>query len=507
MRKKKAIINFLFSLLVELITVVYGFVVPRLIIGAFGSEINGLTHSIASFIGYITLLQSGVGAVAKAALYRPLAVKDTEGLNVAVHTIERFFRKIALLTVIYIGVLSVLYPLVIANEHDFSFVFSLVIIIGISTAAQYFFGITYRMLLDADQNSYVVSVVQIVSLIANTVFIVILIKIGASIQIVKLASASVFVIRPFVLYLYARRKYKLVRTKAVDNSLIKQRWDGFYQHIAYFIHSKTDVFVLTIFSSFENVSVYGVYAMVTTGLTTIIKSADRAITSTLGNIIALKQKDSLQRVFGAYTVFIHFVATILFSTASVTVYRFITIYVDNINDADYIQPVFGILIIAAEYVYCLRLPYNSIINAAGKFKETKIPAVIEAGLNIVISVILVNIFGLIGVAIGTLTAMGYRLVSFVLYLRKDVVYLSVKVQAARLALSAALYSINVLVFSRIELPTDNYFYWAIYAAVIAFLCTLVTLLGNLIFARKQLISAFRLLVSRRKRKSRRAENL
>lgn len=497
MRKKKAIVNFLFSLLVELVTVLYGFIVPRLIIGTYGSEVNGLTHSIASFIGYVSLLQSGVGSVAKAALYRPLAVKDTEKLNVAVHTIEGFFRKIATLTIIYIGVLAVAYPLLVAKEYDFLFTASLVIIIGIGTAARYFFGITYRMLLEADQNSYIYSILQILGVLVDVALVVILVNRGASIQIVKLASCSLFVLRPFILYLYVRRKYKLVRTKAIDNSLIKQRWDGFYQTIAYFIHSKTDVFVLTLFSSLENVSVYGVYAMVTTGLTTLIKSAGRAITSTFGNIIALNQKDSLQRVFNAYMVFIHFVSTIVFSTASITIFRFIQIYVHDIHDAEYIQPVFGTIILAAEYIYCLRLPYINIIQAAGKFKETKISALIEAGLNITISVILVYFFGLIGVAIGTFVAMAYRNISFIIYLKKDVVYLSVKEQAARFALSIILYVINIFVLSRIEFATGDYLSWGIYAAFITVLCTLITLLGNFIFAKQPLINAFRLLFRKR----------
>ena len=69
MRKKKAIINIIFSLLLQLVTVISGFIVPRLFIGKFGSEVNGLVNSIGSFVGYITLLQSGVGSVVKASLY------------------------------------------------------------------------------------------------------------------------------------------------------------------------------------------------------------------------------------------------------------------------------------------------------------------------------------------------------------------------------------------------------------------------------------------------------
>lgn len=498
MRKRRTIINFSFSLLLELVTVVYGFVVPRLIIGAFGSNLNGLTNSIASFIGYITLLQSGVGTVAKVALYKPLAKNDSLGLSIAIRTVENFFQKMAVITAIYVVVLSFVYPLLFARSYNFWFVFSLIIIIGISTAAQYFFGITYQMLLEADQSSYVYSFVQIISIIANTLLVVILINKNANIHIIKLASAIVFVIRPFIVNLYAKRKYKITKVSQIDNNLIKQRWDGFFQAIAYFIHSKTDVFVLTVFSSFSNVSVYSVYAMVTTGLTTIIRAADRAVGAAFGNIIACEEKNNLHRVFNAYNTFIHIIATILFSTASVSIYQFIGVYVKNVNDANYIQPIFGSLLIAAEYIYCLRLPYNSIINAAGKFKETKWPALIEALINIIVSVSLVGWLGLLGVAIGTFSAMLYRLIAFMLYLKKEVLQFSAFSQIKRILISIISYITTCYLLIKIQIPTNSYYEWVLYATVIFALSSIITLVFNFAFAGKDVKHVFNVLLHKRK---------
>ena len=55
---------------------------------------------------------------------------------------------------------------------------------------------------------------------------------------------------------------------------------------------------------------------------------------------------------------------------------------------------------------------------ANKFKELTKPAFIEAGINIVVSLVLVNKFGLIGVAIGTLCAMIYRMIYQVYFTKK-----------------------------------------------------------------------------------------
>ena len=69
MRTKKALMNVSMSLLLQILVVLYGFIVPKIIISNFGSEVNGLIASITQFLGYIALLESGFGPVVKAVLF------------------------------------------------------------------------------------------------------------------------------------------------------------------------------------------------------------------------------------------------------------------------------------------------------------------------------------------------------------------------------------------------------------------------------------------------------
>ena len=89
MRSKKALLNSAATLLLEFVSVICGFIVPRLIIGTYGSEVNALTSSITQFLSYIALVEAGVGGVVRAALYKPLA--ETELKNVAVNITEFLF--------------------------------------------------------------------------------------------------------------------------------------------------------------------------------------------------------------------------------------------------------------------------------------------------------------------------------------------------------------------------------------------------------------------------------
>ena len=73
MRSKKALKNIITSLIQQVTVLLCGLIVPRAIIGTFGSNVNGLTSSITQFLSYITLLEAGIGPVIKAALYKPIA--------------------------------------------------------------------------------------------------------------------------------------------------------------------------------------------------------------------------------------------------------------------------------------------------------------------------------------------------------------------------------------------------------------------------------------------------
>ena len=59
-------------------TIICGFILPRLILNAFGSEVHGLVNSIAQFLGVLSFLELGVGEVVEFESYKPLAVQNQE---------------------------------------------------------------------------------------------------------------------------------------------------------------------------------------------------------------------------------------------------------------------------------------------------------------------------------------------------------------------------------------------------------------------------------------------
>lgn len=107
-----------------------------------------------------------------------------------------------------------------------------------------------------------------------------------------------------------------------------------------------------------------------------------------------------------------------FTITGILIIPFVKLYTVGVADANYIVPVFAVLITLAQASYSIRTPYETMVLAANHFKQTQNSAMIEVVMNVFISIILVFKFGLIGVAIGTLVAMLYRTFYFVYYLKK-----------------------------------------------------------------------------------------
>ena len=96
MKKSIALTNVITSILLQFFTIIYGFIIPKLIISYFGSEVNGLVASITQLLGYISLVEGGITAVIISKLYSPLIKGDFDEVNSIVNTGIIFFRKIGL---------------------------------------------------------------------------------------------------------------------------------------------------------------------------------------------------------------------------------------------------------------------------------------------------------------------------------------------------------------------------------------------------------------------------
>ena len=428
-RKKRLAYNTISSLIYQITTIVCGFILPRLILTAFGSDVNGLVNSITQFLGIISFLELGVGAVVQSSLYKPLAEHNEAQVSRIVKSANRFFRTIAGILLVYVIFLLLFYPTFAKQSFGYGYTATLILVISISSFAQYYFGIVNRLLLTADQHGYVQYSAQTVAVILNTTMCFVLIKLGCGIQMVK----------------------------------------------------------LTTFASLSAVSIYSVYYLVVKGVKQLFLSMTNGIQSLMGELWARGNEGELKELFAWTEWVIHTGTIFVFGVAAITVVPFVEVYTKGVTDADYMQPLFAALLVAANAGHCLRLPYNLMILAAGHYKETQRNYIVAAVLNIVISVLVVSCFGLIGVAIGTLIAMCYQTVWMAWYDSKHLIKWPMRNFLKQVLVDALTVVMMVLLTMKIQMPTVNYRAWVCYAIAVSVLAGVSAAVVNTVFYRENML--------------------
>lgn len=481
MRDKKLLLNTTSSLFNQIVVIICGFILPRCFLVTYGSEVNGLITSITQFLGFISLMDLGISAVVKASLYTPLAQKNKKNISLIMISAKRFYKKIIIIFLIYLFFLCLLYPLKVSKEFDWLYTVSLILAMSISLIAQYYFGIVNQTLIDADQKIYINSLLNSFTLILNTIFSVILMMhFNASIQFVKLVTSLIYVIRPIYLMIYVKRHYDIDYSYKLINEPIKQKWNGILQHVASVVLQNTDVFILTLFSTLKNVSIYNVYSLVVLGIKNLVVSLTSGMQSKMGNLLAKENYQELNDFFSKTEFFLHSIITLSFTATAVLIVPFVKVYTSGVNDANYDVPLFGLLITIAQMFYCLRLPYSQIVLAAGHFKETQGSALIEMLLNIIISMILVWNFGLNGVAIGTVVSMTYRTIYYVFYISKYIIQRPIHYYVKHMCTDIAVFIFSILICQVFTINNLSYLSWIILAIKVCVVVAIIFIIVNYI---------------------------
>lgn len=487
LRKRRLAYNTISSLIYQIVAIVSGFIVPRLILTAFGSEVNGLVNSITQFLGVIAFLELGVGAVVESSLYKPLADHDDVQISRVIKSANKFFRTLARILLGYVAFLIAFYPFFANQNFGFLYTATLIMVISISLFAQYYFGIVNRLLVTADQRGYVQYTTLGVAVTLNTLACYVLIELHFGIQVVKLASSVIFLLQPLAIYLYVKRHYHLDMTVTYEKEPIKQKWNGIAQHVAAVILDGTDIVVLTIFSTLSAVSIYSVYFLVIKGVKQLFMSMVGGIQSLIGELWAKREDEELRKLFSWVEWSVHTGTVFVFGVTAITIVPFIAVYTDGVNDADYIQPLFAVLLVAANAGHCLRLPYNILILAGGHYRQTQWNYIIAATLNIVISIAAVQHFGLIGVAMGTLVAMLYQTVWMAWYDSHNFICWPMRNFFRQVVVDVLTVLLMYSATWNFQMREVTYLSWAIYATIVTGVSIIVILACNYIFYRQNTI--------------------
>lgn len=473
-------------------TIIGGMVLPRLYLTTYGSEVNGLLISINQFVAFFSYVEAGLGAALIYSLYQPLANKNLQEVNKLVTLAKKSYVKASGLYYMLVIGLSLFYPFIVKNESvDLLTVFLLVLVIGAFGALEFYTMAKYRVLLVADQKQYVLSVVLTLGYIVNFVLTVIMIRLNSYIVLVRLVPLVSFIVRSVLLSWYVRSHYPFVKydqTEDTDTTKhLKRRWDALLMQLSVSMNTSTPVILLSIFSSLKIASVYGIYDLVFSGLIAIITIFTAGVSASFGHIVAKKETETLEKAHNQFEFFIFGICAFLYAAALILIDPFISIYTQGVHDIDYTNQLYGILFVIWGILFNARIPYTTLVNAGGLYRETRQVNIQQVLILLGLALILVQNYNIIGLLVALIVSALYWVTSLILVVKQTLLNISPLFTFRRIFRMFAIVFIAYVpfIFSW-QIFAESFYEWFISALWVSVWCLFVTVSVNYLFDRKVL---------------------
>ena len=496
-RSQKFLFNTITSAAYQVVVMVVGFILPRVMIIYYGSEINGLVTSITQFVSYFNLVEAGLSGATVYALYKPLANRDNEALSKVVTAAKTLYFHAGWLYTGLIVIMALVYPFFIHVADMSSIMVSiLIVLLGASGFLDFFTLAKYRTILTADQRTYVISLTSCVYMLLNAAIISFLAYCGANIIVMRGIATSSIMLRSVIIIVYMKMKYPDIRYNVEpDYRAMDKRWSAMYLQFLGVIQKGAPTILATMFTSLKTVSVYAVYNMVLLGLNSLLDIFMSGLSSAFGEIISRKETNVLQKAYRDFEFAYYMIITVVYTTAMIMIMPFIMIYTSGITDTNYNLPIVGYLLVFNGFLYNIKTPQGMLVIAAGLFKETRIQSSIQAGIIIVLGAVLAYFYGLPGIVIALCLSNIYRVIDLVIFVPSQITELPVRETTIRILMSVLSGSISGFIVSCFDLDTNSIVVWGINAVLVFVVTTMIYIVLAVILLRNQFLSVMKRIVS------------
>ena len=457
MKYKNGVLSAAFGIMQQLLTLIFGLIVPRLFIRTFGSEMNGLLSSLGNIYSYLALVEAGVGTVAIQALYGPLGRDDKRGTNEIMAATAQFYSRAGWVYLLGVIAISVVYPLSVSTTIPFSTVLILSLLHGTGGVINFWVQGKYMVLLQAEGKKYLMSILSMVTYVGNNILKLILLNNGYDVLAVHLGGFVISLAQMIFWVFYIRRNYKWLDLKAEPNkAALNQSNAVFVQQITWMICSNTDILVLTyVAKDLKAVSVYTVYLMIYSTVEKLFSTFFGSFHYLLGQKYNT-DRDGYMPVHRAYEGMSMTGSFALYTIAFLLTTAFMRVYTAGITDTAYVDPYLPFLFTFMHLLSSGREASSRVINFAGHFRQMQWRAILESIINIVVSIALVLKLGIYGVLLGTIVAYLYRTNDILIYANKHILQRSSWHTYRQWLLNMLVFCVLSFAFSFIDLTVSSF---------------------------------------------------
>lgn len=458
MKYRNGVLSAIFGVIQQVLTLIFGLIVPRLFIQTFGSEMNGLLSSLGNIYSYLALVEAGIGTTAIQALYGPLGRDDKRSINQIMAATAHYYNRAGFIYLVGILLIAIIYPLTVSTTIPSGTIFALTILSGAGGVINFWVQGKYMVLLQAEGKKYLMSIVTTVVYVASNVTKIVLLLLGYNVIAIHVGYFIISLLQMAFYYVYMHRGYSWLDLKVEpDCTALNQSKAVFVQQIMWMICSNTDILVLTyVARDLKAVSVYAVYLMV-------YSAVEKLFTTLFGSFhYLLGQKYNtdkagympLHRIYESLSMYGSFA---LYTTAFVLITPFMRVYTAGITDTQYVDPYLPFLFTIMHLLSSTREASSRVINFAGHFKQMQWRAVAESAINLTVSVVLVLKLGIYGVLIGTIIAYIYRTNDIIIYANKKVLCRNCWNTYKKVIINVCCFVMIAFLFQTVDLSVNRFF--------------------------------------------------
>ena len=370
MNEKKSVKNAISGVLGQLITIVFGIYIPHLIIVGLGSESNGLLSSISVVLGYLNLLEAGIGTASLQAMYGPVARNDVNEINGILTATKLFYRKTSKFYALGIAGIAFIYPAVVKSEIPLLTIVLVILFSGLPNVVNFYFQGKYKILLQADGRYYVITNVQTLSSIITSISKILLINHGYGVLALQFVYFLVSIGQMLFFEVYIRRVYAWVDIAVSPNcGALSKKGAVLVHQISGLVFSSTDTMVLSVLYGLKTVSIYSIYTMLFGMVSTLVQNINNSISFIMGQTFNT-DRDEYLKMHNAYEVYNMALTFSLYSIAGIFILPFITLYTAG-AEVEYVDNVLPYLFISTFLLENGRSSSIKAITFAGHFEQTR----------------------------------------------------------------------------------------------------------------------------------------
>jgi hypothetical protein len=469
-----------------------------MIIGNYGSEVNGLFSTISQTVVLVGLLQAGISTAATYSLYKPIGNGDISRVNIVIEQVKRMFRKVGMLVFI-IGILaSFVLCITIKTSLNRFIIYFVCLLFFAKTGFDLYISQAMRVFFTANESRYIISIGMLIGHLTyyGLTIISIVLKLPYVMMYVALLLGCFF--EAFFLLFYYKKQFapyhieKEALAESDDANITKNVRDATINEVSHSAVGATIPIIISICYGLTGSSVYAVYTMIFNALIIASKTVYSSFAPSYGIVTAEGDVVRINRVFEIFQFLFMAFTTWMFMCVSYLILPFVSIYTKSFTDIDYINPIMMVLLVVYGCFYSYRIPYNITVSANGLFKETRMQPFYTAIVTIVLSFLITGInyaFVLIGPIVFYVINTFYqhfKLIKLVPTLKTNRFWNHFAVSVICIIISITLSFIK-------PFSTNNYFHWAITAIGTAILSALVVIILSLILDRDSLSLSVRFL--------------